>query len=80
MKSIELILPKSVIWYHAYTFSSEQNKSMLDGASAARSRMAPVQVHSVFLHPDVENIQETGLEVQSRTRQTSTIADNKKRP
>jgi len=80
MKSIELILPKSVIWYHAYTFSSEQNKYMLDSASAARSRMAPVQVHSFFLHPDVENIQETGLEVQSLTRQTSTIADNKKRP
>jgi hypothetical protein len=43
--------------------------------------MAPVYVHSIFLHPvDVDNITEIGLEVGSLTRHTSTIAHNKKRP
>ena len=54
---------------------------MLHSASAACSQMAPVQVHSIFLHPVyVDNITEIGLEVGSLTRHTSTIADNKKRP
>ena len=81
MKSMETHPAKFCHLYHAYTFSSEQNKCMLHSVSAASSGMPPVQVHSIFLHPaDADNIQEIGLEVGSLTRQTSTIADNKKRP
>jgi hypothetical protein len=70
----KLILPNSVIWYHAYTFSSEQDKCMLHSASAACSWMAPVQVHSVFLNPaDVNKIKDNGLGVGSLTRQTSLL-------
>lgn len=39
-KEWKLILPNSVIWYHAYILSSEQDKCMLQSASVAFSRMS----------------------------------------